>query len=91
MSSYQDPFYRIADEILYYLWDPIGVAGDPGTRDEYQSYLPTIVSLIGERKIEAAVEYLDATAVDRMGLDKDTNKSRYIVELLADWKVELDS
>jgi len=32
------------DEVLHYLWDPIGVAGAPGARDEYWSYLPPLAT-----------------------------------------------
>lgn len=33
------------DEILCYIWDPLGVSADgtPQTRDEYTSYVPKIV------------------------------------------------
>ena len=34
--------YRHCDEILHYIWDPIGVAGRTGARDEYDSYLYTV-------------------------------------------------
>jgi hypothetical protein len=27
--------YRMVDEILHYVWDPIGVAGEARARDEY--------------------------------------------------------
>jgi hypothetical protein len=27
--------YQMVDEVLYYLWDPIGVANSAGPRDEY--------------------------------------------------------
>ena len=86
-----DPFYKMADEILYYIWDPIGVSGDPGTRDEYDSYLPKIYGLIEENKIDEAIEYLDTIVVEKMGLEKDSIKSKSIVELLIDWKEEIRS
>ena len=91
MRMNQDPFYKMTDEILYYIWDPIGVSGDPGTRDEYGSYLPKIYGLIEENKVVEAVEYLDEIVVNKMGLEKDSIKSKFIVELLVDWKEEIRS
>jgi len=44
-----DPYTRVynrVDEILYYVWDPIGVSGAPAARDEYDSYVPTIVEML---------------------------------------------
>jgi hypothetical protein len=32
--------YRRIDEVVHYLWDPIGVSDVPEARDEYHSYLP---------------------------------------------------
>lgn len=36
---------RIVDEILFYVWDPIGVNDVPEARREYESYLSQIVNL----------------------------------------------
>lgn len=46
-------FYRRVDEVLHYLWDPCGVAGEPYARDEYYSYLPRVFSAL---KAGAGVE-----------------------------------
>ena len=35
------------DEVLHYIWDPIGIAGQPGARDEYSSYGPEVMELLG--------------------------------------------
>jgi hypothetical protein len=40
LLPHQDELYRRTDEVLHYIWDPIGVAGVPEARDEYDSYLP---------------------------------------------------
>jgi len=37
-------------EILYYIWDPIGVSGLPQARDEYDSYVPVIVKMLISKK-----------------------------------------
>lgn len=44
----QARLYQRVDELLHYVWDPIGVAGTPEARDEYQSYLPRVFKMIVE-------------------------------------------
>lgn len=57
------------DEILHYLWDPIGVAGAPGARDEYDSYVPTVVKMLFEGSdAEAIALYLHRVEVESMEL-----------------------
>ena len=38
----QMELYRRVDEILTYLWDPIGISWVPQARDEYSAYLPQV-------------------------------------------------
>ena len=61
--------YRRVDEVLHYIWDPIGIAGIPEARDEYDGYLAHVFSLLiqeeGEEEVRA---YLLKTEVERMGL-----------------------
>ena len=45
MTETQKKFYTLVDEILWDDWDPIGV-NDIAPRDEYQSYVPKVFSLL---------------------------------------------
>jgi hypothetical protein len=56
-------------EILYYIWDPIGVAGVPEARDEYDGYVPQVVRMLidGKGKEEIA-RYLCGIEGENMGL-----------------------
>lgn len=47
--------YRAVDEVLHYIWDPIGVSGVPEARDEYQGYLPQVFKLVRERQSEETI------------------------------------
>ena len=40
------------DEVLHYIWDPIGVAGVPEARDEYYSYITPIFDFLLEGKTQ---------------------------------------
>lgn len=37
---------RRVDEVLFYVWDPIGVSDEPFARGEYESYVPGIATLV---------------------------------------------
>ena len=43
----QELFARI-DEVLHYIWDPIGVCEMPEVRDEYASYVPAVMKLLDD-------------------------------------------
>jgi hypothetical protein len=44
------------DELLHYIWDPIGIAASTGARDEYDSYVPTVVKMLCMRPAECLVD-----------------------------------
>lgn len=82
--------YKRCDEVLHYLWDPIGVAGAPGARDEYDAYLPQVFRLICDRAAPASiVEYLIAVAQDRMGVNADVQQTHIAVNALVAWREAL--
>lgn len=77
-----------ANEILHYLWDPIGVSGVPQARDEYDSYVPTIVRMVFEDKdSDAIARHLQDIASARMGLnvtEKAKERATEVAELLVE-------
>ncbi len=90
LSDTELELYRRVDEVLYYVWDPVGVATCPAARDEYQRYLPTVFTMLREG-IDASpiAAYLDDVATDRMGLDANPEHSKRVAELLLEWKTEI--
>jgi hypothetical protein len=79
------------DEILHYVWDPIGVCCLPQARDEYHGYLPHVFGLLrngaGEEGIAA---YLGQVASDRMGLSANPQHAREVASVLVDWRDALN-
>ena len=80
--------YRRCDEVLHYIWDPIGVAGTPGARDEYYSYLPKVYELIQDeadtrKRIE---DYLVTVERTSMGLGGNRKHARAVVKSLMEWR-----
>jgi len=83
--------YRRVDEVLFYVWDPVGVANSPAARDEYYGYLPMVFSMLQDEGANASIiaAYLDTIASERMGLDANPEHSNCVAQLLLDWKTEV--
>lgn len=79
--------YKRCDEVLHYVWDPVGVAGVPGARDEYNAYLPQVFSRLRD-EVEPAriVEYLTSVEVEGMGLAPNRERAKAVVEQLIEWR-----
>lgn len=76
MKEQERKLYRHIDEILFYLWDPIGVKDCPAARTEYQSYLPKVFDmLISERKAREIAEYLVKVETSSMGLGANPHQA----------------
>lgn len=79
--------YQKVDEVLHYLWDPIGIAGIPEVRDEYHLYLPKVFALLKEGADELTISaYLETVAIARMGFDGNDAHARKIAGVLLAWR-----
>ena len=78
----QMELYRRVDEVLTYVWDPIGVAGVPEARDEYYGYLPKVFNMVlqGKPKDEIA-DYLVQIETESMGFDNSKNSRKNALEI----------
>ena len=87
LSQPDEELYRRVDEVLHYIWDPIRVSGVPMARDEYNSYLPQVYSLLKANvKPEPIAKYLFEVSTDRMGLKENREKDFEVAVILLDWK-----
>ncbi|MGD1945538.1 MAG: hypothetical protein ACFB0A_04525 [Croceivirga sp.] len=86
-SQKEIDFYKRCDEVLYYLWDPIGVSTIPEARDEYYSYLPKVFEYLnnGADKIKIG-QYLNKIQKASMGLDPNYSRNIEIAEILLNWR-----
>jgi hypothetical protein len=74
-------------EVLHYVWDPIGVAGSPRARDEYDGYVGPVFFLLRAGATESEVsEHLQRIATDRMGMDGCRELSDRAASVLLDWR-----
>ena len=79
--------YKRCDEVLHYIWDPIGVAGAPGARDEYESYLPQIFKLLrGGARGDEIAEYLVRIETESMGLANSRVGAQHAATVLVEWR-----
>jgi len=87
LSPREKELYRWTDEILHYLWDPIGVSDIPQARDEYYSYLPRVFArLIENSKDQEIAAYLVKVEEGSMGLTPNKEKALNIAQVLIETK-----
>lgn len=83
--------YRRVDEVMHYIWDPIGVAGAPEARDEYQSYLPGLFDRVQKGNLPELVDYMGRIATERMGLGFDRAQAEHAAKLMLHWKEVIEA
>ncbi len=87
LSEKESQLYTRVDEVLHYIWDPIGVSGVPQARDEYYSYVPAIFSLVkSSSRAEEIAIHLRAIETDRMGLSGNMEKDLEVANILLGWR-----
>ncbi len=86
LSNDQPALYRAIDEVLFWYWDPIGVAGEPGARDEYQEYLPQVLRLLQADDRAGIVQFLSEIERTSMGMQPKTAHCEEVADKLLEWK-----
>lgn len=81
-----DKLFRRLDEVVHYVWDPIGVSIFPEARDEYHSYLPEIYARVKIGKKNYLLEYMQWVVTDQMGMVFDKEKAEKAAQIMLDWK-----
>lgn len=78
---------RRVDEVLYYLWDPIGVSDEPFARAEYESYVPKVLQLVVENEVIGPIStYLEELVNSRMGISPNKQHCDHTAEILLQHK-----
>jgi len=78
-----DELRRRVDEVLYYVWDPIGVREEPFARYEYENYVRHVLQLLENHDdAEPISEYLAGIVRTSMELSPDKNRCDETAELL---------
>jgi hypothetical protein len=78
---------RRVDEVLFYVWDPIGVSDEPCARWEYKSYVPKILQLVEQNDDPSPIAlYLSEIEKNQMGISSNTDNCNRVAELLLQHK-----
>jgi hypothetical protein len=89
-SKYERELHIRVNEVLHYIWDPIGVRGEPMARDEYDSYVPQVYALLQSgATAEQIAGHLDKIATERIGLNSNTEHSLLTAQKLLDWRATM--
>ena len=87
LSPKDQALYNAVDEVLHYVWDPIGVSGSPQARDEYHGYLPHVFSMLHSgATAESISTYLGEVVTERMGLSDNPQHDLDVASILIEWK-----
>ena len=87
LSPDDKELWRRCDEVLQYIWDPIGVVGAPGARDEYDSYLPRVFALLRENAERVEVDqYLISVVTEYMGISPNLEQTQQAVDAMIAWR-----
>lgn len=90
MLPKDEELYRRVEEVVHYIWDPIGVCDIPQARDEYHSYMTALFSRVQAGNIEGILEYMKCVASDNMGLSFDEEKASEAAKVMLEWKSYID-
>ena len=72
--------------IMMRYWDPIGVAGAPGARDEYDSYIGLVADLLREgRSVDQVADLLQSIRTNLMEQPIDRGTDLRAAEALHRW------
>jgi hypothetical protein len=87
LNHKEKELYKRVDEVLHYVWDPIGIHNCPEARDEYYTYIPQVFSMLKNSKTKKEIStHLINLAKVQIGLDPDINTIDKVVDLLIEWK-----
>ncbi len=87
LTTTEKTIYDRADEILFYLWDPIGISDVPQTRDEYHHYLGPVFSKLMQNSTPTEIaDYLVMVETQNMGLSPNKEHALKIAKILLEMK-----
>jgi len=89
-SKKEQELFRRCDEIIHYIWDPVGSKDIPLARDEYYGYLPQIFTLLknGADKVKIS-DHLSNLENTSFGMNPNSDRNKEVAELLIETKEAL--
>jgi hypothetical protein len=88
----RDELERRIDEVLFYIWDPIGVGPNPDARTEYRSYAKTILKFLSDNPDRHAVQkYLCEIEAGMLAQPANERRAEEVVELIMSHKKAIEA
>jgi len=87
-KQYHDAIHRI----LLHEWDPIGIADEPETQDEYDNYIPQIHGMLLRREPKQKLfDHLWTLETERIGLLGSRLRTEKVVDLLIALREQIEA
>jgi len=87
ITNQEKELIKRINEVLFYVWDPIGVYTEPEARDEYDSYVLQVFSILKQSNpSENLKKYLFDIAKKEIVSEVTEDNLKKVVELLINWK-----
>lgn len=95
MSNTTDQFepelLQRVDEVLYYHWDPLGVAREPASRQAYAAFVPEVfAAMLDDADEHRLMELLLLLETEFLGIGPRPSQARRVAEMLVDWRALLE-
>jgi len=91
LSAFESELGQRVDEVLHYVWDPIGVSNAPEARDEYSGYAMRVVGMLLESATaESLAAFLLEIEREGMGLTNRPEHAQSVAKLLVRWSRVLE-
>ena len=90
-DQFEPELLQRVDEVLYYHWDPLGVAREPVSRQEYAAFVPEVFAALLDNADEHRVmELLLLLESEFLGVGPRPSQARRVAEMLVDWRALLE-
>ena len=87
ITNQEKELIKRINKVLFCVWDPVGVYTEPEARDEYDSYVPQVFSLLKQSNpSENLKKYLFDIAKKEIASEVTEDNLKEVVELLTNWK-----
>ena len=77
--------YQRIEEVVHYIWDPIGISEHPEARDEYHSYMTAIYGRVQNGDLDGVLEYMK-WVYENMGISFEKERAVKAAETMLEWK-----
>ena len=82
---------RRIDEVVHYVWDPVGVSDHPQARREYRTYIKPLYEHVKNGGLEDILAYMKQITTENMGLHFNEYHAIRAAQVMLDWRDYVDS